>query len=125
MGRFVIVIPPVSIARELWRFGEPDLASRAAALTPEEAADIGERAGELDLSGDARRLWPDGPSGVTPALMLATIEYLEGTARPCRRTRRLSVKQLPQELQLSEDERWRAAEPVRDEMNRRLHGPAT
>jgi hypothetical protein len=57
--------------------------------------------------------------------MLATIEYLEGTARPCRRTRRLSVKQLPQELQLSEDERWRAAEPVRDEMNRRLHGPAT
>ena len=32
MGRFVITIPPVSIARELWRVGEPELATRAADL---------------------------------------------------------------------------------------------
>ena len=38
MGDFVITIPPVSIARELWRLGEPELAARAVALTPHEAA---------------------------------------------------------------------------------------
>jgi hypothetical protein len=124
-ARLVITIPPVSIARELWRLAEPDLASRAVRLTPEEAADIGERAGDLHLSGDASRLWPDGPSGATPAVLLATIEYVEGTARPCRRNRRLPEKQLSPELQLTEDERWVAAEPVHRETNRRLNGPAT
>ncbi|MFG1621261.1 hypothetical protein [Kribbella sp. NPDC049227] len=32
MGSFVIHIPPISIARELWRLGEPELADRAAKL---------------------------------------------------------------------------------------------
>ena len=45
MGRFVITIPPISIARELWRFGEPALSEQAAVLTASQAADIGERTG--------------------------------------------------------------------------------
>ncbi|KAA1424072.1 hypothetical protein [Nocardioides antri] len=122
MGRFVITIPPVSIARELWRFGEPELAIRAVDLTPVEAADIGERAGALHESGDATRLWPGGPSGVMPAVLLAAIEHLEGRPRPCGRTRRLPEKNLPASLQVSEAERWSASESVAREMDRRLHG---
>lgn len=122
MGRFVITIPPVSIARELWRFGEPELAMRAVELTPGEAADIGERAGSMHQSGEAARLWPGGPRGVAPAVMLAAIEHIEGRARPCSRTRRLPEKDLPASLRLSEAERWSASEPVSREMDRRLHG---
>jgi hypothetical protein len=96
MGRFVITIPPISIARELWRFGEPALSEQAAVLTTSQAADIGARAGILHQSGEALRMWPGGPSGVTPAVMLAAVEYLEGTARPCGRSRRLPEKQLPE-----------------------------
>jgi hypothetical protein len=122
MGSFVITIPPVSIARELWRYGEPELAMRAAVLTPVEAADIGERAGSMHQRGEAERLWPNGPKGVTPAVLLAAIEYLEGRPRPCIRTRRLPEKDLPTQLRLSEAERWNALEPVSREMDRRLHG---
>jgi len=122
MGRFVITIPPVSIARELWRFGEPELATRAADLPVVEAADIGERAGAIHESGEAARLWPRGPSGATSAVLLAAIEHLEGRARPCGRTRRLPEKNLPASLQMSEDQRWIASETVAREMNRRLHG---
>jgi hypothetical protein len=125
MGRFVITIPPISIARELWRFGEPALSEQAAVLTASQAADIGERAGILHQSGEASRMWPGGPSGVTPAVMLAAIEYLEGTARPCGRSRRLPEKQLPENLQATEDELWAASEPVSREMDSRLHGPTS
>lgn len=124
MGRFVITIPPVSIARELWRFGEPELATRAADLTPEEATDIGERAGTLHMTGEAARLWPGGPRGYTSAVLLAAIEYLEGGLRPCARARRLPEKALPTSLQVDEAELWVASEPVAREMNRRLHGSA-
>jgi hypothetical protein len=119
---FVIAIPPVSIARELWRYGEPELALRAAQLTPAEAADIGEHAGTLHLSGEAKRLWPGGPTGTTPSVMLAAIEHIEGRPRPCRRTRRLPEKDLPAPLQLSEAERWSALETTSREMDRRLRG---
>lgn len=121
MGRFVITIPPVSLARELWRFGEPDLAMRAA-LTSVEAVDIGERAGSLQHSGEVSHLWPDGPRGIAAAVMLAAIEHLEGRPRPCGRSRRLPEKNLPASLQLGEAERWSAAESVAREMDRRLHG---
>jgi hypothetical protein len=122
VGRFVITVPTVSIARELWRFGEAELAARAAHLTSSDTADIGERAGVIHQSGEATRLWPDGPSGVSAALMLATIEHLEGLARPCSRARRLPEKNLPPELQVSEADRWTAIEPVSREVDRRLHG---
>ena len=65
MGRLVIIIPPVSIARELWRLGEPELAVRAADLSASGAADIGEQAGDLHHSDQAVAMWPTGPSGVS------------------------------------------------------------
>ena len=43
-------------------------------LTASQAADIGERAGILHQSGEASRMWPGGPSGVTPAVLLAAID---------------------------------------------------
>ena len=66
--------------------------------------------------------WADPSSTIAAAVMLAAIEHLEGRARPCRRTRRLPEKNLPDPLRLSEDARWAASEPVRREMDRRLHG---
>lgn len=95
MGSFTITSPPLSIARELWRLGEPGLASRALNLSAEQAVDIGIRAGYLEQSGEARAIWPDGPRGVTSALVLAAVEYLEGSVRPCARRRRLPEKNLP------------------------------
>lgn len=76
-------MPAVAYARELWLFGERELAFRAAAMDARECADVGERAGELSLSGEALRLWPGGPSGHTSAILLAVIEHLEGRARAC------------------------------------------
>lgn len=116
----MITVPPVSIARELWRLGEPELAARALRLSPSGAADIGERAGALHQDGEAARLWPGGPAGVTTALVLAAIEHLEGRARPGRRSRRLPEKALPPELRAGEEERWAATEPVSRDMDRRL-----
>ena len=120
MGRFVITTPAVSIARELWRLGEPVLAQQAASLSPQRCADIGERAGDLYSSGEAARLWPGGPAGVTTALMLAATEALEGHARPCSRSRRLGETNLPAELAVDEAGRWQAARAVAAEMNLRL-----
>lgn len=112
-------MPAISYARELWRFGEPDLARRAAAMSPSECADIGERAGELSMSGEAKLLWPGGPRGYGSAVLLAAIEHLEGHARPCSRTRRLPEKSLPDEWKLTEAERWTALKPVAHDMDSR------
>lgn len=122
MGRFVITMPQLSIARELWRYGEPELANRAMALTADDAADIGERAGDLHHSGAAARIWPNGPNGVTPAVLLAAIEFLEGRMRPASRVRRLPERNLPVAMRLSEEDRWQAMQPVSDVMTARLHG---
>ncbi|HCB59349.1 MAG TPA: hypothetical protein DEP82_15895 [Arthrobacter bacterium] len=119
MGSFTITSPPLSIARQLWRLGEPDLAARAVGLSAEQAVDIAIRAGNLDQSGEARTVWPDGPSGVTSALMLAAVEYLEGSMRPCARRRRLPEKNLPPALQASEEELWAALTPVAQALTRR------
>lgn len=122
VGKFVITMPAVSYARELWRFGEPDLARRAAAMSPSECADVGERAGDLSLSGEALRLWPDGPRGHASAVLLAAVEHLEGRPRPCARVRRLPERSLPEEWNLSDVERLAELEPVSREMDSRLHG---
>lgn len=121
MGRLVITMPAISYARELWRFGEPDLARRASEMTASQCADVGERAGHLILSGEADRLWSHGPPGNSTAILLAVTEYLEGRARPCARTRRLPAKSLPDEWMLTEEELWERSGPVNDEMNSRLH----
>ncbi|MFF1880194.1 hypothetical protein ACFVVC_01830 [Pseudarthrobacter sp. NPDC058196] len=119
MGSFTIVSPPLSIARELWRLGEPGLASRALNLSAGQALDIGTRAGDLSSSGKASTVWPDGPAGTSSAMMLAAVEYLEGSMRPCTRRRRLPEKSLPPELQANEAELFAAITPVTHALDQR------
>src|SRR4051794_33721777 len=97
----------LSLARELWRYGEPELARRALALPPEDVLSIGARVEPLLATGEADRVWPDGPKNRT--LLLAAIEHLEGAARPCARRTRLPERQLPDDLQATEDQRYAAA----------------
>jgi hypothetical protein len=101
----------LSLARQLWRYGEAPLASRARKLKPKDLVELGERAGEIQLSGEGDRLWPDGPR-TDKALLLAATELLEGKARPTQRIRRLPEGRLPAELQATEQERWDAASEV-------------
>ncbi len=116
----VIVTSALSLARQLWRYGEPALAERALALSPEDIAKIGDRSGMLVLSGDADRLWPDGPQD--KAAVLAVTERLDGAARPPRRSRRLPEDRLPRHLQATEAERWQATTEVAHTVDRLTHG---
>jgi DNA-directed RNA polymerase subunit K/omega len=106
-----IVTSSISLARQLWRYGEPELAEKARVLRPPRLLQLGERAGEIQLSGASDRLWPEGPRD-DKALLLAATELFEGTARPTQRTRRLPEKKLPAELQATEQELWDAANEV-------------
>ena len=106
-----IVTSSLSLARQLWRYGEAHLADRARRLKPEDMIGLGERAGEIQTSGEGDRLWPDGPRD-DKALLLAATELLEGTPRPTQRARRLPVGKLPAELHATEDELWDAANEV-------------
>ena len=123
MGSLQIVTSSLSLARQLWRYGESDLASRAFTLTPTEVADIGVRAGTL-YGPKAEELWPDGPGrGGDRALMLAATEHLEGAPRPCARTRRLPEKSLPEALRATEGELWASVRPVSAVVDARKAGP--
>jgi hypothetical protein len=106
-----IVTSSLSLAQELWRYGEATLAGRARKLKPKDLIELGERAGDIQSSGEGDRLWPDGPRG-DKALLLAATERLEGKARRTQRTRRLPVGRLPAELQATEQELWDAANEV-------------
>jgi hypothetical protein len=44
-----VVTSSLSLARELWRYGESELADRALRLSPGQVADIGHRAGQPEL----------------------------------------------------------------------------
>ena len=117
-----IISSPLSLARQLWRYGEPELANRALLLSATAVADIGARAGVL-YGAQADALWPNGP-GDRP-VMLAAIEHLEGVARPCRRARRLPEKSLPTNLKASEGQRWTAAKSVAAVVDARNAGRST
>jgi hypothetical protein len=106
-----ILTSSLTLARELWRYGEAPLAGRARKLKPTDLITLGERAGEIQASGEGDRLWPDGPRG-NKALLLAATELLEGKARPTQRTRRLPVARLPAELRATEQELLDAASEV-------------
>ena len=105
-----VITSPLSLARELWRYGEPELASRALSLSVDEVWDLGARVFDLANSGAADRAWPDGPRN--KAYVLAAIEHLEGAPRPPKRARRLPEKRLPPELQATLEQRLAAAEPI-------------
>lgn len=115
-----VITSGLSLARELWRYGEPDLAQKALRLPAEEVLAIGARVGPLLASGDADRLWPNGPRD--RAVLLAVVEHLEGEARPCARRTRLPEERLPDDLQATEDERYAAAAEVARLVDRRNAG---
>ncbi len=119
MASLVITTTSLSLARELWRYGEPELAESAFRLSPEQVVDVGVLAGALYLSGKDDRLWPDGPRSSSKALILATVKYLEGRARPCARSRRLPERSLPAYLRASEEERWAALTDVSAALDKR------
>lgn len=106
-----IVTSSLSLAQQLWRYGEAALAGRARKLNPKDLIELGQRAGEIQQSGEGERLWPDGPRG-DKALLLAATERLEGKARPTQRARRLPVGRLPADLQATEQELQDAANEV-------------
>jgi hypothetical protein len=112
-----IVTSSLSLARQLWRYGEPELAEKARALRPPKLLQLAERAGDIQLSGESDRLWPDGPRDDT-ALLLAATELLEGKARPTQRARRMPEKKLPVQLQATEQELWDAANEITTEQLR-------
>jgi hypothetical protein len=117
-SRAFLITSALSIARELWRYGEPELAERAMALTPDEVLDLGVRMMRMYGSGEGERLWPGGPKD--KAFVLAAIEKLEGAARPARRRIRRPESHLPREMQATPTERLQAATPVSDVLHARL-----
>lgn len=117
-NRAFLITSALSVARELWRHDEPELAERALKLTPDEVLDLGIRAMQLIESGDDKRVWPGGHSSA--GLVLAAIEVLEGAPRPPRRRRRIPEKSLPNHLQATLMERHEAARPVDAAMHARL-----
>jgi hypothetical protein len=117
VGRFVSVTfqktwitSPLALGRTLWRHGEPDLARRALALDPERVLDIGIRTAALIDSGEATAAWPNGPK--YRALLLATVEQLEGAYRPCRLAEALPEADLPHGLQATRKQLGKASDPV-------------
>ena len=118
-GRFTVVTSQLSLARQLWRYGEPGLAERALALDDADAADVCIRASEMAEEQVPDRAWPGGPGHVRAALVLASIEHLEGAVRPPGRRRRLPEARLPVELQADEESRWEADVAVSAEIDRR------
>ena len=116
--RAFLITSPLSIARELWRYGEAGLAERAMAMAPDDVLDLGVRVMRIYESGEGERLWPGGPKD--KAFVLAAIEQLEGIARPARRRIRRSESQLPKELQATRVERLEAATTVSSVLHARL-----
>jgi hypothetical protein len=119
MGRFVTtnvtahktwITSPLALGRTLWCHGEPDLAQQALGLDPEVVLDIGTRTGVLIESGEANTAWPDGPK--YRALLLAVVERLEGSYRPCRLSMALPSSDLPPECRATEKALAKAADPV-------------
>ena len=116
--RAFLITSPLSLARELWRYGEPELAARAMHLTPEAVLDLGVRIMQLYGSAEADQLWPGGPKD--KAYLLAAIETLEGIARPARRRIRRPERDLPEDLRATPSEQIDAATPVSDVLHARL-----
>lgn len=107
-----LITSQLSTARELWRFGEPELAERALRLSADQVLTMGRRALEIQRSGEAERLWPDGPKD--RAYLLAAVEAVDGKPRPAPRVRRLPERVLPPHLRATEAELWRSANPIAD-----------
>jgi hypothetical protein len=124
MGRFfefkvhkTVVTSSLALARALWVYGEPELAGRALSLSPDAVLDVGVRVATLMESGEAAKAWPDGPR--ERPVLLAVVEHLEGAYRPCRLDVSLPKADLPAELQATEKQLSKAADPVNRAMEAR------
>jgi hypothetical protein len=113
-----LITSQLSIARELWRYGEPELADRALRLSADEVLAIGRRVFEMHFSGEDDRLWPGGPKD--RAFLLASIEAVDGSPRRTRRVRRLAERALPPHLQASLADRLAAAEMIANRYHEQL-----
>lgn len=110
-----VVTTPASLARNLWRYGEDDLADGALTLTAEQVADIGKRAGALMLdNAAANAIWPGLPQ--VGCLLIAAIELFESAPRPAKRSRRRAEKEMPAKFVASEADGW--ADPMLTEVAR-------
>src|SRR5437762_7062818 len=81
-----LVTSSLSIARDLWRYGEPELVQRALKLDTDEVVDVGIAAMQLLENGRLNQVWPNPPKN--GALAVAAIERFEGKSRPPRRRTR-------------------------------------
>ena len=110
ISRAHLISSSLSFAREMWRYGEPQLAEQALELSPEEVLAVGDRAIAIVASHEADTVWPDGPQD--RGLLIAVVERLEGRGRPLPRVRRLPERSLPRHLQATLEERYKASEEV-------------
>lgn len=115
-----IITSALQEAQDLWHYGEPGIAEKVLALSPDEILDVGVRAGQLMETGDDRRIWPDSNGGAWMAWVIAAIEAIEGVARPPRRRRRLPASAVPGHLQATSSELSEAADPVNAAWRRRV-----
>jgi hypothetical protein len=110
-----VVTTPLSLARNLWRYGEDELVEAALALSAEQVADIGERAGELMSDrAAANAIWPGLPE--RGYILIAALEMLDGSSRRAKRSRRRAENAMPANLVAGEAERW--ADPMFAEVTR-------
>jgi hypothetical protein len=126
VGQFHIVTSPRMLAGMLWAYGEDALWERALQLPAETVADIGERAGVLALDAAlADRISPDRPRAISWVLVVATIEALEGRARPPARRRRRPDRAKPEgltDILGSRDPEWQRVNEI---VQHRVSPPAT
>lgn len=107
----------VSLARLLWWYGEDDLWPRALQLRPTVVADLAPEFGRLASDRSAvERVWPNAPRDAP--LLLPTIHFLTGEARPAVRIRRRPTRDMPAVLAVDEAGRW--ADPGLAEVGRIL-----
>lgn len=109
-SHLLVITSGLQIARELWRYGEHELAERAKALAPEEVVKVGNLTSRMHRASAFDRIWPDWPRPA--ALPLAAIAYFEGVPRRPKRSRRLPEASLPEHLQASEERLIDAWMPV-------------
>ena len=101
-----VITTPLSLARVMWWYGEDELWPAALELTPETVADLAPRFAALRAVPERLEiLWPGAPIA-DAYLVLGTIEHLEGQERPAVRRHRRGGP-MPDELDRSEEERWR------------------
>jgi hypothetical protein len=104
----------LTLARELWRFGEDDVWPTILTLNVAEMVDLNERASDIY----ARQ--PVADMRLIQAHIWAAIERVHGVGRLPVRARRRAKSKMPADLLATEGELWDALRPVQSEELRRI-----